>query len=167
MEYPRFTHKDSESLVTASGSAAEKLPVEVWSRIGDFITSPSDLVTLASISQRAMGAAADIARYPWVENFRLVDVVARGPVLPIPETTTESVDEDEMDPDENILHYFYELGRRRFTALDGGRRADVELGQHDEDKTFAGSREISFGVENSYFRDCVGIALYILELDDD
>jgi hypothetical protein len=86
---PRFTHK--ESLVTAP--VAAKVPVEVWTRIasGGSITSPADLVTLASIPARAMSAAADLTRFPLVEEFRLVDVVASGPVLPIPEST-ESTD---------------------------------------------------------------------------
>jgi len=156
---PRVTHK--ELLVT--GSVAAKVPVEVWSRVGEFITSPDDLVTLASISQRATAAATDIARYPWVEKFRLVDVVSRGPVLPIPDTTDSS---DVSGPDDNVLRYLYELGRTKFTAVRGGRRVNVELGQNN-DKTFAGRRKISFGVENYHFGGCVRVALYILELDDD
>jgi hypothetical protein len=147
---PRFTHK--KMLVT--GSAAAELPVEVWTRIGDFITSLPDLVTLASISPRAMLAAADFVRYPWVNEFRLVDVVASGPILPIPETT-ESTDEDDL-----IRHYFYELGRAKFTAVKGGRRINIELGQ--------GRRKISFEVQ-TYLSGPVVITnnlLYISELDD-
>ena len=156
---PRVIHK--ELLVT--GSVAAKVPVEVWSRVGEFITSPSDLVTLASISQRATAAAADIARYPWVEKFRLVDAVSRGPVLPIPDTTDSS---DGSGPADDVLRHLYlELGRAKFTAVRGGRRVNVELGQND--KKFAYRRKISSGVENYHFGGSVCVALYILELDDD
>ena len=34
-----------------------------------------------------MSAAVDLTRFPLVKEFRLVDVVASGPVLPIPENT--------------------------------------------------------------------------------
>ena len=44
---PRFTHKE----LFVTGPVAAKVPVEVWSRIGESITSPADLVTLASISR--------------------------------------------------------------------------------------------------------------------
>ena len=55
-DLPRITHE--ESMVT--GSMAAKFPVEVWTtRIGDFFTSPDDLISLASISPQAMSAAAD------------------------------------------------------------------------------------------------------------
>jgi len=66
---PRITHE--ESMVTGTGSMAAKVPVEVWTRIGDFFTSPDDLISLASISPQAMSAAADLARYPWVLDFRV------------------------------------------------------------------------------------------------
>jgi hypothetical protein len=112
---PRFTHK---GLVTGPGAA--KVPVELWIRIGGFITSPTDLVTLASISARAMSAAADLARFPLVEEFRLVEVISSGPVPPIPETT-ESTDE------EDIRSYFYELGWAKFTAIRDGRHINVKL----------------------------------------
>ena len=115
-ELPRFTHK---GLVT--GPVAAKVPAEVWIRIGGFITSPADLVTLASISARAMSAAADLTRFPLVDEFRLVDVISSGPVQPIPETT-ESIDE------EDIRHYFYDLGCAKFTAVRSGRRINVKLG---------------------------------------
>jgi hypothetical protein len=49
-----------------------------------------------------MSAAAELTRFPFVEEFRLVGVVASGLVLPIPETT-ESTDE------EDVQRYFYEL----------------------------------------------------------
>ena len=150
---PRFTHK--ELLVT--GSVAAKVPVEVWARIGGFITSPADLVTLASISARAMSAAGDLARFPLVKELRLVDVVASCPVLSIPETkeitddeTAESADDESAD-DEDILRYFYELGCAKFTAVRSGRR------------------NISFEVQ-TYLSGPVVIKnneLYISELDDD
>jgi hypothetical protein len=100
-----------------------KVPVEVWTRIGDFITSPADLVNLASISPQAFSAAADLARCPWVLKFRLVDVV--GSIPPIPETTESTNDRD-------IRRYFYEMGRAKFTAVRGGHHVNVELGQYDE-----------------------------------
>jgi len=150
---PRVTHQ--ELLVT--DSVAAKVPVEVWTRIGGFITSPADLVTLASISARAMSAAGDLARFPLVEDFRLVDVVASCPVLPIPETDIEDSD--------SIQAYFYELGCAKFTAVRGGRRINVELCQG-----FAkGRREKSFKVQ-TYLSGPVFITdnkLYISELDDD
>jgi hypothetical protein len=134
---PRFTHQ--ESLVT--DPVAAKVPAEVWIRIGGFITSQADLVTLASISAQAMSAAADLTRFP------LVDVIASGQVPPIPETT-ESTDE------EDIRRYFKVLGRAKFTAVRGGRRINVELG----------------AAKWSYYEleDLITeTKLYILELDDD
>jgi hypothetical protein len=153
---PRFTHKE----LLATSPVVAKVPVEVWTRIGGFITSPADLVTLASISAQAMSAAADLTRFPLVEEFRLVDFVANGPVLPIPETT-ESTDED-------IRHYFYELGCAKFTAVRGGCRINVELGQ-EFGKIFAGRRKRSFEVQ-TYLTGPVVIEnneLYISELDND
>jgi hypothetical protein len=35
-----------------------------------------------------VSAAADLTRYPLVGEFRLVDVIASGPALPVPETTS-------------------------------------------------------------------------------
>jgi hypothetical protein len=122
--------------------------------IGGFITSPADLVTLASISARAMSAAADLTRFPLVEEFRLVEVIAGGPVLPIPETT-ESTDE------EDIRHYFRELGRAKFTAVRGGHRIDVELCQKFSRRSFEVQTYLSGPVviRNN--------ELYVSELDDD
>ena len=114
-DLPRFT--DNGLLVTNFVFA--KIPIEVWSRIGSFITSPVDLVALASISARAMSAAADLTRFPMVLGFRLVDVVSSGPVKPIPETT-ESTDED---------YYYRRLCWAKFTAVRGGRRINVELSE--------------------------------------
>ena len=57
-----------------------------------------------------MSAAANLVRYPWIEEFRLVDVVSSGPFQPIPETT-ESTDS------EDIRLYFYELGCAKFLKL--------------------------------------------------
>jgi len=139
----RFTHKE---LVT--GHVAAKVPVEVWIRVGDFITSPGDLVTLASISAQAMSAAADLARYPLVEEYRLVDVVASGPVPPIPETT-------ESTTDEVIRCYFSRLGRAIFSAVRDGRRINVKSGLDQYTYNFD-EEEIITETE-----------LYISELNDD
>ena len=153
---PRFTHEE----LSVNGPVAAKVPAEVWTRIGGFITSAADLVTLASISAQAMSAAADLTRFPLVEEFRLVDVVSSGPVPPIPETTVST--------DEDIRPYFYELGCAKFTAIRDGRRINVELGQ-ELGKIFAGRRQRSFEVQ-TYFSGPVVITnneLYILELDDE
>jgi len=152
---PRFTHKE---LVT--GHVAAKVPVEVWIRIGGFTTSPADLVTLASISAQAMSAAADLARYPLVEEYRLVDVVASGP--PIPETT-------ESTTDGVIRRYFSRFGRAIvFSAVRDGRRINVKLGQKFG-RIISGRRKRSFEVQ-TYLSGPVVIRnneLYISELDDD
>jgi hypothetical protein len=161
---PRFTHED----LLVTDSVAAKVPVEVWTRIGDFITSPADLVTLACISPRAMSAAADLTRFPLIEEFRLVDVVASGSVLPIPETTENTTEED-------IRFHFLELGRAQFIAVRDGRRTKVELGQDfDDSKIFAGRRKIPFEAQTYLIADPAVIAddyafnnLYILDLDDD
>jgi hypothetical protein len=155
---PRVTHKE----VLTTGSVAAKVPVEVWTRIGDFITSPADLVTLASISPRAMSAAADLTRLPLVDEFRLVDAVASGPVLPIPETT-ESTDK------EDIRRYFYKLGCAKFKAIKGGRRINVKLGQEFGEEFLEGSDDrpkISFASLSGPVV-LTNNELYILELDDD
>ena len=151
---PHLTH--NELLVT--GSVVAKIPVEVWSRIGSFITSPANLVTLASISARAMSAAADLTRFPLVDEYRLVNVISSGPVEPIPETI-ESTDQD------HILFCYHSLGCAKFTAFRGGRRINVGLSQG------AGLPCLgyqTFEVE-TYFEDPVVIMdnkLSILELDD-
>jgi hypothetical protein len=96
---PRITHDES----SVSSSMTAKVPVEVWTRIGDFITSPADLVNLASVSPQAFSAAANLARFPWVLKLRLVDVV--GSIPPVPETTESTKDRD-------IRRYFYKNGPR-------------------------------------------------------
>ncbi len=156
----RITH---EGLLVTSSMAA-KLPIEVWARIGDFVTSAADLITLASISPQAMSAAADLARYPWIEEFRLVDVVASGPVPPIPETT-------ESTGSEVIRRYFYKLGRTKFTAVGEGRRVNVELGVGyvSGSVTSTGRRQTTFKVQ-TYLSGPVVIdssEVYLVELDDD
>lgn len=85
---PRITHEGS----FVASSMTAKVPVEVWTIIGDFITSPGDLVNLASISPQAFSAAADLARSPWVQDIRLVDVV--GSIPPVPEATEGTSDDD-------------------------------------------------------------------------
>jgi hypothetical protein len=56
--------------------------------------------------------------------------------------TTESTDI------EDIQLYFYELGHAKFTAVRGGRRINVELGQLEEcGKEFDDCRKISFEVQ--------------------
>ena len=116
--FPCFTHK--ELLVV--GPVATKVPVEVWTRVRWFLT-PAGFVILGSILAQAMSAAADIARFPLVEEFRLVDVVASGSVLPIPETTESTYyDHDETTEranGEDIRQYYYELGCAKFTAVRG------------------------------------------------
>jgi hypothetical protein len=57
---PLITHGE----LSDTRSLASKIPVEVWANVGHSITSPRDLVNLASISPQAMSAAADLARYP-------------------------------------------------------------------------------------------------------
>ena len=132
---PLITHPE----LSVTGSLIANVPVEVWTNVGHFVTSPKDLVNLASISPQAMSAAADLARYPWVMEFRLVDVV--GSILPILETAERTIDQDhnEMtayddyyDENKKIRNYHYQLGRAKFTAVSlvkGGRYVTVELGQ--------------------------------------
>ena len=54
-----------------TSSKTLKVPVEVWTRLRDFFTSPADVVNLASISPQALSSVADSARCPWVLEFRL------------------------------------------------------------------------------------------------
>jgi hypothetical protein len=161
---PRITHK--ESLVAGSVSMTAKVPVEVWANVGHFISSPKDLINLASISPQAMSAAADLARYPMAMDFRLVDVV--GTIAPIPKT--EGRTGDLSQEDEKIQRYYYELGRAKFTAVKGDRWVTVELGQ-EYHKGFDGRRELSFEVQ-TYLTATGPVVLwenelYVLELDDD
>ncbi|KAI0270961.1 hypothetical protein BGY98DRAFT_923254 [Russula aff. rugulosa BPL654] len=152
---PRITHAGEE--LSIASSMTTKVPIEVWTRIGDFLTSPADLVNLASISPQALSAAADLARCPWVLEFRLVDVV--GSVPPIPETTESTKDND-------IGNFFYEMGRAKFTAVRGGHRVNVELGQYDEWSTIGRRRETTFEVE-TYLSGRITQKLYVLEMGDD
>jgi hypothetical protein len=158
---PRFTHFTHEGLLTTD-SVAAKVPVEVWTRIGGFITSPADLVTLGSVSPQAMSAAVDLTRYPWVWEFRLVDVISSGPVEPIPETT-------EYTDVKDIRRYFYKLGRAIFTAVRGGRRIKVVLGQ-GYIEGYPDRLKIAFDEVQTYLSGPVVLRknwLYGLELDDD
>ena len=159
---PRLTHKGS----LATNSVAAKVPIDVWNRIGEFIASPADLVTLASISPQAMSAAADLTRFPLVEQFRLVDFVTSDEVLPIPETT------ENLEELNGNRFCYLELGRAKFTAVRGGRRINVELGQEfDTSAVCAGRRKISFKIQ-TYLRDPAVMTynllneLFILDLDD-
>jgi hypothetical protein len=141
-------------------SMAAKVPVEVWMNVGHFITSPIDLVNLASISPQAMSAAADLARSPLVMGFRLVDVV--GSISPIPETRESIYDEEE-----DVRLYYYQLGCSKFTAVKGasGRHVTVELGQEIPGGV---AGHLSFELQ-TYISGPVVIMgnVYILEIDDD
>jgi hypothetical protein len=134
-----------------SRSVASKVPVEVWTNVGNFITSPIDLVNLAHISPQALSAAADLARYPWVLDYRLVD--AFGSISPLPETT-EDINE--------IEQYHLQLGRAKFTAVKDGRHVTVELREYGTDITKL--RVVT------YMDGSLGIwakELHVFELDDD
>jgi hypothetical protein len=136
---------DSEALDTRS--VAAKVPVELWMKVGQFITVPIDLVTLASVSPQAMSAAAGLALYPSVMDFRLVDTI--GSVAPIP-------DFQEFLDNEDAGGYCDAMGRAKFTAVRGDRHVNVELGQ--------GHGKLSFGIQTYMGRDC---KLHVLELDND
>ena len=110
---PRVTHKES----LAARSVIAEVPVEVWMNIGQSISSPIDLVRLASISPKAMSAAADLARYPWVMSLRLVDFV--GSISLIPETTERK----------HSRSYHCRLDSAKFIAVQDGRRINVELAE--------------------------------------
>jgi hypothetical protein len=148
---PCVTHK----VLSASRSVAS-VPIEVWMNIGYFITSPIDLINLAAISPRAMSAAADLARFPWFKDsdkeFRLVDVV--GSVPPISETTDETNHKD-------IRYYYRQMGRKKFTAVEGGRRINVEVGYA---KKSAGSH-VSYNLTAYRARVAWEKELHVLELD--
>ena len=153
---PRITHDES----SVASPMTAKVPVEVWTRIEDFNTSPGDLVNPSSISQQAFSAAADLARCPWVLKYRLVNVV--GSIPPVPETTKSTNDRD-------IQRYFYEMGRAKFTAVRGGHHVNVELGQYNE--WSANRHDTTFKVETYLCGRGSAILtenkLYVLELDDD
>ena len=70
---PRITHK---KLLVARSMAA-KVPVEVWTIVGHFITSLIDLVGLASISPQAMSAAATWPATPGSWSFVLWTLLVR------------------------------------------------------------------------------------------
>lgn len=165
---PCITHKE----LLIARSVVEKVPVEVWANVGHFITSPRDLVNLSSISPRAMSAATDLARYPWVMEFRLVDVVdSIPPTLETKERTDvqENIDDYDYGEDNELIEKFYfQLGCTKFTAVKGGRQVTVELGQQDH-KTSYGRKEMSFQVQTYLSGPAAlkGNELYVLELDDD
>jgi hypothetical protein len=129
------------------GPLTAKVPVEVWTRIGDFLTSPSDLVKLASISPKELSAAANLTRYPWVEaprsgypskEFRLVDVFdSASPIQEITGTTKCEV----------IREYYHQLGRAKFTAVVDGRRVTVDLVQDYGHKRYVFHRTMSLEVK--------------------
>ena len=142
-----FTTGTNRKSLVMRGSAVEKVPVEVWTRIGDFFSSSSDLVNLASISPEALSAAADLTRYPWVEvprsgyplrEFRLLDVVSSA--SPIPETTRET-------KHSAIQEYYHELGRAKFTAVVHGHRVAVNLVQEYGDTRHVVHQSMSLEIE--------------------
>ena len=143
----RHSFTTDREFIVMPESAAEIVPVEVWTRIGDFLTSPFDLVNLASISPQALLAAADLTRYPWVKvhssEFRLVDVT--GFASPIQETTRET---------EVIKEYYLQLGHAKFTAMMDGRRVTVDLVQVHEVERYVICRAMSLEVEtySEWFR---------------
>jgi hypothetical protein len=105
-----------------------------------------------------MSAAADLARYPWVKEFRLVDVVGSAP--PIPETTEETDKEE-------IRNYYRQLGRAKFAAVEGGRRINVEVGYP---RTIAGFQNAIHNwdlSESSCPAAKTEDELHVSELDDD
>jgi len=112
------------------GSVVENVPVEVWARIGDFLTASSDLVILASFSPQALSAAADLTCYLWVivphaypsRELRLAYVV--GSVPPIRKTTQKT-------SRTVIMRRYHQLGCARFTAVIDGRHVTVDLVQDD------------------------------------
>ena len=120
--------------------------------VANLFTSAIDLVNLAYISPQALSAAADLARYPWVLEYRLVDIAGSTP--PIPETT-EQTDEGK------IRRYYIQLGRAKFTAVKGGRRVTEKFGQSGSE-TSNRSRVMSYSYYELEERN-----QYVLELDDD
>ena len=128
--YGRHIFTTDKMFLVMRGSAVEKVPVEVWTRIGEFFSSSSDLVNLAHISPEALSAAADLTRYPWVDvpgcqlrnirDIRLVDVVGSAP--PIQETTGQT-------SRKVIRQYYHQLGHAKFTAVVHGRHVTVNLVQ--------------------------------------
>ena len=150
-----------------SGSVASKIPVEVWTNVGDYITSPIDLVKLAYISPQALSAAANLARYPCVLDYRLVDVQAVGSIPPPSDSsseTTEDTDEEEIEEDD-IKHYYLQLGRAKFTAVKDGRRVTVEICQGAGCKNATGRFRVTTYLKGSL--KVKGPRPYIIELDDD
>jgi hypothetical protein len=100
-----------------------------------------------------MSAAADLARYPWVMEYRLVDVV--GSIPPVPETTENTEEED-------IRNRYHRLGRAKFMAVKGGHPINLELIQERK----VGS-QIPFKVESYLTRRDLKMRLFVLELDED
>ena len=139
-----------------SRSVASKIPVEVWANVGNFITSPIDLLNLAYISPQALSAAADLARYPSILNYRLVD--AFGSTSPLPDTTEQI----------EIRHYYLQLGRAKFTAVKDGCYVTVELCQRrDYEIDVRILRVVSYMKGSLTSLNIRDKALYVFELDDD
>ena len=137
---------DNKGLL-ATGSVTTRVPVEVWIDVGQYITSPKDLVTLASISPQARTVAADLARYPCVEGFRLMDIV--GPIPPISVRG-------------KVRRFYTQLGCAQFKAVKDGHHMNVQLGQAHR-KVFASCQE-SFEAKTFLYPKT---ELYYLVLDDD
>jgi hypothetical protein len=153
LNLPPVTH--SESLFASS--VAAKLPVELWMRIGTFITAPIGLLSLSCISPQAMSVAADLAHYPLVMDFRLVDVIDCPP--PIVWNRKEYSHEDYKD-------YFERLGCAKFTAVKNGRRVNVELGQ--EISGWASDRRpMVFGIQTYLSGSNLMNRIYVEEQEED
>ena len=86
----------------------------MWTSIGDFLTSPADLVNLASISpQRQAWPAApwswcSVLRFhPFQRPLKVLEIAISG-------------------------KYFYEVGHGKSMVVRGGHQINVELGQYSE-----------------------------------
>jgi hypothetical protein len=84
-----------------------------------------------------VSAAADLTRYPLVGEFRLVDVIASGPALPVPETTsTENTMEavifmnwvaQNSQPSEVVVGSKFELGQEFGRIFANRRKVSFEV----------------------------------------
>ncbi|KAI0263327.1 hypothetical protein BGY98DRAFT_1182102 [Russula aff. rugulosa BPL654] len=137
---PRFTHED----VLVTDSVAAKVPVEVWTRIGDFITSPADLVTLPVSHHRQVVQFYPFRRPRRILRRRISDFI------------------------------FWNWAEQFIAVRDGRRTKVELGQDFDDAKIFAGRRKIPFEAQTYLIADPAVIAddyafnnLYILDLDDD